>query len=225
MLRRLAHGAKNRGVVEHEHAGIGHEELETGDAFTNELSYFFELRAAEVGDDAVEGVVGDRFGLGFLHPGVESLAQGLSFVLDGEIDERGGAAKGCGDGAGFEIVRAGGAAEGHVEVGVHVDAAGEHEVIGGVDDAAGVFDRKPCADGGDLVANNADVGGASISRGDDRAVTNYRVQAHRLSTGQKTLRILYVEVLRASSSDALMMTRGLYARHWLMLVFNATNPP
>src|SRR5229473_1864592 len=183
MLRGLAHGAKNRGVVEHEYAGIGHEELETGDAFTNELSYFFELRAAEVGDDAVEGVVGDRFGLGFLHPGVDSLAQGLSFVLDGEIDERGGAAKGCGDGAGFEIVSAGGAAEGHVQVRVYVDAPRNHEVLGGVDYPPSVFDGEPRADSGNFAANDADVRDGCVHGSHNRAVSNYGVKTHlRTST-------------------------------------------
>jgi len=78
-------------------------------------------------DDAVEGVVGDGFVVGFLHPGVEGLAERLAFVLDGEIDERGGAAKGGGNGAGLEIVGAGGAAEGHVQMGVDIDAAGNDE--------------------------------------------------------------------------------------------------
>ena len=126
----LAHGLEDGGVVEHEDAGIGHEEFEAGDAFADEVGHFFELRAAEVGDDAVEGVVDGGFVVGFGHPGVEGVAEGLAFVLDGEIDERRGAAEGCGDCAGLEVVGAGGAAEGHVEMGVDVDAAGEEEEIG-----------------------------------------------------------------------------------------------
>ena len=47
---------------------------------------------------------------------------------------RGGAAEGRGARAGFEIVGAGGAAEGHVEMGVAIDAAGEDVHAGGVDD-------------------------------------------------------------------------------------------
>jgi len=39
------------------------------------LAHFFELRGAEVGDDAVEGVVGDGFVVGFLHPSVEGMAE------------------------------------------------------------------------------------------------------------------------------------------------------
>ncbi len=135
----LAHGFEDRGVVEHEDAGVGHEKFEAGDAFADEVGHFFELRAAEVGDDAVEGVVDGGFVVSFGHPGVEGVAESLAFVLDGEIDERRGAAEGCGDRAGLEIVGAGGAAEGHVEVGVDVDAAGEEEEVGGVDGVGGVF--------------------------------------------------------------------------------------
>src|SRR5207237_1883463 len=106
MLGGLAHGAKNRGVVEHEHAGIGHEELEAGDAFANELAHFLELRGAEIGDYAVEGVVRDSFVVSFFHPSVKGLAEGLAFVLDGEVDQRGGAADSGGGGAGLKVVSA-----------------------------------------------------------------------------------------------------------------------
>ena len=130
--RRRLHGSEDAGVVEHEHAGIGHEELEAGHAFARSAAHLFKLRRAEVGDDAVEGIVADGFVVSLSHPGVEGLAEGLAFVLDGEIDQGGGAAEGCGAGAGFEIVGAGGAAEGHVEMSVHVDAAGKNVLAGGV---------------------------------------------------------------------------------------------
>src|ERR1700730_10555349 len=178
MLGSLAHGSENRGVIEHKHAGISHEKLETGNAFADKLAHFLELCGTKVSDDAVEGIVGHRFALGFLHPGVESLAQALPLVLNGKIDERGGTAKRRRDGAGLEIVGARGSAEGHVEVRVHVDPAGKHEVIGGVEYVAGVFDGQPCADGGDLVANDADVSDGGVGCGHYRAVPNYRIKAH-----------------------------------------------
>ena len=151
----LAHGFEDGGVIEHENAGIGHEELEARDAFADELAHLFELRGAEVGDDAVEGVVGDGLVVRFLHPGIEGLAERLAFVLDGEVDERRGAAKSRGDGAGLEIVGAGGAAEGHVEVRVNVDAAGDQQQARGVNDAAGVLGGKLRGDGADAVAGDA----------------------------------------------------------------------
>ena len=78
--------------------------------------------------------------------------------MNGEVDERGGAAEGRGDRAGLEIVGAGGAAEGHVEVSVDVDAAGEEEEVGGVDGVGGVFGLQIRGDGGDFAVGDADVG-------------------------------------------------------------------
>jgi len=63
----------------------------------------------------------------------------LAFVLDGEVDERGGASESGGDGAGLEVVGAGGAAERHVEMGVDVDAARDDQAAGGVLNARGVL--------------------------------------------------------------------------------------
>src|SRR5215472_3465635 len=111
---RLSHGPKDGGIVKHEHAWIRHEELEAGDAVADKLAHLFELRGAEIGDDAVEGVVGDGLVMRLFHPGVEGLAERLAFVLDGEVNERSRAAKSCRDGARLEVVRAGGAAKGHV---------------------------------------------------------------------------------------------------------------
>src|SRR5207253_6038535 len=133
--------------------------------------------------DAVEGVVGDGFVVGFLHPGVESLAEGLAFVLDGEVDERGGAAEGGGDGARLEIIGAGGAAEGHVQVRVDIDPAGDDQAAGGVQDEGGIFRGELGGHGGDFVAVDAHIGDASIRRGDYRAVADYRVKTHLRSLG------------------------------------------
>ena len=152
VLGGLAHGAENSGVVEHEDAGIGHEEFEAGDAFAYQFAHLFELRGAEVGDDAVEGVVDDGFVVRLLHPGVKGLAESLPFVLDREIDQRGRAAEGRGNRAGLEIVGAGGAAEGHVQMGVNVDAARDDEQSRSVDHAPGVFGGQLRSDRGDLVS-------------------------------------------------------------------------
>ena len=69
---------------------------------------------------------------GFLPPGVERVAHARALGLDGEINQRGGAAEGRGFCAGLEIVAGGGAAEGHVEVRVNVNAAGKNEHAGGI---------------------------------------------------------------------------------------------
>src|SRR6267154_50067 len=183
VLSCLPHGLKDGGVIEHEDAGVGHKELEAGDAFANELAHLFELRRAEIGDDAVEGVVGDGFVVGFLHPGIESMAEGLAFVLNGEVDEGGGASESGGDGAGLEIVGAGSTAKGHVQVGVDVDAAGDDQAAGGVHDTRGVLRGKLRGDGGDFVAVDADVGEGRVGGGYDGAVADYGIKAHLESFG------------------------------------------
>ena len=93
---------------------------------------------------------------------------------------RGGAAEGRGARAGFEIVGAGGAAEGHVEMGVAIDAAGEDVHAGGVDD----FGRRSFRDAGadflDDFAFDQDVGGECVRGGDDGAVADEGVQVEAL---------------------------------------------
>ena len=91
----------------------------------------------QLAHDHVERVVDDRLALGALPPGVERGIEPLAEVLDGEVDERGRAAVGGGDGAGLEVVGRRRAAERHVEVRVHVDAARHHEHAGRVDDGVG----------------------------------------------------------------------------------------
>ena len=123
----------------------------------------------ELGDDHVEAVVDRGLAFGLLHPRFPRVMQRLAFVLDGEVDDRRGAAEGRGDGAGLEVVGRGRAAERHVHVGVHVDAAGQDVLALGVDDAIGRH-RQGRADGRDLVAFDEDVADILISRRDDGAV-------------------------------------------------------
>ncbi len=59
---------------------------------SNQRAHFLELRVAQVGDDAVEGVVDGRLAVGLFHPRFERLPQALALGLNGEIDQRGRAA-------------------------------------------------------------------------------------------------------------------------------------
>jgi hypothetical protein len=129
---------------------------------------------AQIGDDHVQAVIDAGFALGLFPPGVERVAHARAFGLDGEIDDGGGAAEGRRARAGFEIVGGRGAAEGHVEVGVDVDAAGHHQHAGGVDDGrrtrrnAGAMSlmRSPS------IRTSAAIG---VPRGDQGAVADERV--------------------------------------------------
>lgn len=178
VLGGLQHGLENRRVVQHEHAGIGHENCERRNAFADQRAHFFQLRIAQVRDDAVECVVGHGLALGFFHPGVEGVAQRLAFVLNGEIDQRGRTAKGRRARPGLEIVRAGRAAERHVQVRVHVDAAGDDDAARGVNEFCGVLNGETLGDGGNLSARDADVRRVCIRSGDDRAAANDCVETH-----------------------------------------------
>ena len=158
VLGGLAHGLEDSGVVDHERIGIGHEELEAGHAFAHQVVHVFEAGVGQVGDDHVQAVVDAGFALGLLPPGVEGGAHLRSAGLDGEIDNRCGPADGSGPRAGLEVVGGCGAAEGHVEMSVRVDAAGQKQQAGCVDDGL----RGRCGDAGadllDDCAVDEDVG-------------------------------------------------------------------
>ncbi len=133
----LLHGPQDLAVVGEEHAGVGHEQLEAGDALVDQRVHVLERLLVDVADDLVEAVVDGALALGLGEPLVEAVAHALAVALHGEVDDGGGAAPGCGPGAGLEVVRRDGAAEGQLHVGVAVDAAGDDVETGRVDDAFG----------------------------------------------------------------------------------------
>jgi hypothetical protein len=94
------------------------------------------------------------------------------FVLDREVDDRGGAAEGGGDRPGGEVVGRVGPAERHVEVRVHVDAAGQHVLSGGIDRLVGVNVGERRSDDRDLFVLDQHVSLVLIDRSDNRAVPN-----------------------------------------------------
>ena len=73
VLRGRAQGLEDAGVVEHENAGIGHEQFEAGDAFADQFVHLGQLCAGKVGDDAVKCVVADGLARSLAHPGVEGV--------------------------------------------------------------------------------------------------------------------------------------------------------
>ena len=148
----LQHGFEDRGVIQHEYAGIRHEKFERGNAFADQRAHFLHLRVAQFGDDAVECVIGHGLPVGLFHPGVEGVPQRLAFVLNGEIDQRGCAAEGRGARASLKIVSAGCSAKRHVQMGVHVDAAGDDDAARGVEQFCSVLDWQFFADRGNLPA-------------------------------------------------------------------------
>ncbi len=126
----------------------------------------------------MESVVGHRFRRRLLHPRVEGGAQPLSFVLDGKVDQRCGAAESGGAGAGLKVVGAGGAPERHIQMGVDIDSAGEYVFVRGIDQAFGIFARQASTQGNHAVACNGDIGQIGVGCGNHRAVCNDSVEPH-----------------------------------------------
>ncbi len=172
VLRGLGERLEDGGIVHHQDVGVGHEQLETGHPFPDQFVHVFQAALAQVGHDHVQSVVDAGFAFGLLPPGIERVAHARAARLDGEIDNAGGAAEGRRAGAGFEIVGAGGAAERHVEVGVAVDAAGQHVHARGVDYTCDAVGGNAGADLYDGLAFDQDVGRLRVSRGDYLAVAN-----------------------------------------------------
>ena len=157
----LLHHAEHELIVNHEHVRVGHEELETGDAELHHLLHLaeclFSVLAVEVGDSHVEGKIDTSFVVGFLEPGFERVLQCAGLVLQREVDDGGCAADGRSLRAGGVVICRRCAAEGHVEVCVHVDSARHDEEIRRVDNLVIGF-RDARGDLRDLLAFDEDVG-------------------------------------------------------------------
>jgi len=123
-------------------------------------------------------VIANRFAGGFLHPGVESGAQTLAFVLDGEVNERCRSTESCSPRAGLEIIGAGSASEGHIEVSVYIDSSRKDIFAGSIDDLSSVLARQALADGGNLSRVDGNIAGVSIGRSGDSAVNDDGVKVH-----------------------------------------------
>ena len=73
ILRSHLQRFEDASIVEHEHAGIRHKQLETGHPFTHQIIHLRQLAARNVGDNAVKRVIGYCLTGRLAHPRVESL--------------------------------------------------------------------------------------------------------------------------------------------------------
>ena len=174
-LARGLHGPQDLAVVAVEDAGVGHEQLEAGDALVlGEVLHGLERLVVDAADDLVEAVVDGAVAVGLGVPGGQAVDDAGAGGLHREVDDGGDAAPRRGDGAGLERVGRGGAAEGQLHVGVHVDAARDDVLAGGVDDlvGGGLGGREPAggADRGDGLAVDQHVVGDAPAGADDGAV-------------------------------------------------------
>src|SRR5207247_5745058 len=98
----------------------------------------------------MERIIADRLAGSLGHPFVASCSQSLTLVLDREIDQRRCATERRGAGARFEIVRAGGAAKGHIEMSMDIDSARKNILARRVNNLPCIFPLKVLSDGGDF---------------------------------------------------------------------------
>jgi hypothetical protein len=169
VLAGLAHGPENGSVVDVEHPGVGHEQLVRGDALVGQVLHFPQPIVLHVRDDHVEAVVDGGLAFGLLVPGFQGRQRGLALGLNREIDQGRRTAVGGGAGAGLEIVRGNGAAEGHVQVGVRVHAARKQVLAGSIDDGVRIHAQVPADDRHCLVLDEH-VGLVIVDRRYDAAI-------------------------------------------------------
>jgi hypothetical protein len=156
------------GVIEHENAGIRHEQLERGQALAHQRIHFELHLVVELGDDHVEAVVDDRFSLGLPLPLLPRVVECLPTVLNREVDNRRGAAKRCRRRSRLEVVGGSAAAKRHVEMRVDVDAARKQVFPRGIDHAIRLH-RQHRADDRDLLALDQHVALVQVGGRDDGA--------------------------------------------------------
>ena len=179
MLADQAHGLEDGGIVDHHAARIGHEHLEAAHALVADgVLHVAQDGLVDVRQDDVEAIVdagADR------RPGLrarDGVERALVLALEGEVDDGGGAAEGRRARAGLVVVAGGRVAEGVVQVGVAVDAAGQHQQAGGVNHPGVRADVEPLADHGDLAVLEQHVGVVVVHGRDDAAVADQGAVAH-----------------------------------------------
>ena len=179
-------------VVEHEDAGVGHEQLERRHALADERVHLAFHLIGQLGDDHVEAVVDDRLAFGLLHPRLPGVVQRLAAVLNREVDDRRRAAEGRRHRPALEVVGRRRAAETACR-----DACGRRCRPGStyLPDASitvSAWHVELGADDGNLFVLDQHVAAVLVRRRDDRAVLDE--SAHRVKG------TLYVARCRISRS-------------------------
>ena len=139
--------------------------LEGGDAALDHFGHILAHLVGPVRDAHVIGVVGTR-GLRAAVPVGPGVHQRLALAGDAEVNDHGRAAGQGRARTALVVICCAGAHEGHVEMRVRINAAGDNVAALGVNGFAGC---QPRADGGDDLALNQHVGLVGAVRGNDRA--------------------------------------------------------
>jgi len=158
-------------VLDHHGWAVGHVHLERRHALTRDSCHLVGTPGGPFQHSHVKGVVAPRFAGRLSLPVGESLGQRLALLRGREIHHQGGAAEHRCAGAGIEIVDGRGALGGQIEVGVSVDAARQHQAAAGVDQPVS-GSLGDCAERGDLLTVDPQIGDGRPVRTDDRAAPN-----------------------------------------------------
>jgi hypothetical protein len=106
------------------------------------------------------------------------VAQRLTLILNGEVDERGRPAEQRGTRSSFEIVSAGRSSEWHVEVGMDINTSWHYVLAGSIQHAPRVFAWQTFAYGNNLPVRNRHIGSIRIRRRNHRAACDDAVKRH-----------------------------------------------
>ena len=83
------HGFQDLPVVAVEHAGVGHEQLEAGDALVlGEVLHVLQRLVVDAADDLVKGVVDGAIAVGLAVPVGKAVEHVLAVTLHGHVDDR-----------------------------------------------------------------------------------------------------------------------------------------
>ena len=178
-LARDAHHVEHLQVGER-HALVGHEHLERRVAVLDQRRQFLaEHAVGRVRDDEMERDIDVAIAVGLGVILLHHLAQRLALLLHGEGQHHRVAAERRRARAGLEIVRHHDAGAGRLrKMHVAVDAAGQHQLAGRVDDLGRV--AKIGAERRDDAALDADIAGERVGCGRDRPAADDRVECHSL---------------------------------------------
>lgn len=160
-------GGEHLVILDHQGTLVGHEMLEGVDAHVDGILHLVEDGLVPAGDRHVVADIGTDLRGGFAVPFLDGVLDGAVRAGQAEIHKHRGAATGRGPGAGFEGFGRRGAHEGHFQMGVRVDAAGDHIGAFRID---GLITFQVLADLLDLLVLDQDIGLPRAVCGADGAV-------------------------------------------------------
>ena len=168
------HCLEQRPIIDHQHAGIGHEQLEACDTLAiDQRLHVGEALRVDVEEDHVGPDIDAGVGAAAV-PVLEPDERALAAVLVAKVDYGRRAAKGSRLGSCGECVDRARCAELPIEMRVHIDPARQDQEPRGIVDGNIRTDRQVKADGMDAAVIHQDVRLVVVHRGDDTAVPDER---------------------------------------------------